>query len=60
MKKLGGMSLSKPSGLKSAAAMQPPKPKVHPAAAQKTRMRLPQGQNLDNDPSPILPNVGKI
>jgi hypothetical protein len=60
MKKFGGVSLSKPPGLKSAGAIQAPKPKVHPASVQKTRMRLPQGPSLDNDPSPILPNVGKI
>lgn len=33
--------------------------KIHPAA-QHAKIRLPQGPQLDNDPSPVLPNVGRI
>jgi hypothetical protein len=56
-----GMGLNKPAGMKAAGHIANPKPpKMHPAAVQKTRMRLPQGPSLSNDPSPILPNVGKI
>lgn len=58
MKHMGG--LSKPAGLKAAAQTPLPGPKVHPAAVQKTRLRLPQGTDMPSDPSPLLPNVGKI
>jgi hypothetical protein len=45
----------------SAGHIKPPTaPKIHPAAVQKARIRLPEGQQSPADPSPFLPTVGKI
>lgn len=60
MKHAGAMGLSKPPGMSAAGQISVPKPKVHPAAVQKARIRLPQGADTPSDPSPLLPNVGKI
>lgn len=43
-----------------APSYRPAKPmKVHPAAMQ-TRVRLPDTGSIGTDPSPIVPNTGKI
>jgi hypothetical protein len=35
-------------------------PKIHPAAIQRTRVRMPDTGSIGADPSPIVPNAGKI
>jgi len=60
MKHAGAMGLTKPTAMKSAGKIALPKAKVHPAAMQKTRVRLPQGDETPSDPGVMLPNVGKL
>jgi hypothetical protein len=58
VKKIGGfkaphMGGGKPMSMGSA-------PKIHPAAQTTTRVRLPDTASIGADPSPIVPNAGKI
>lgn len=38
----------------------PRSPMIHPSAQTRTRVRLPDANNVGVDPAPIVPNAGKI
>ncbi len=55
----GGFKI--PTMHKVAATVHAPSaPKIHPAAHTQTRVRLPDANSIGADPSPIVPNAGKI